>query len=70
MIISISQSSDALNPHRSVLNYHQSDPQISDKSDKPCFFGIFEKLVLFLDDEMEMLRLIYYANPNPCNFDQ
>jgi hypothetical protein len=38
MKIFISQSSDALNPHQSVLNYHQSDSQISDKSDEPCFF--------------------------------
>jgi hypothetical protein len=36
MTIFISQSSDALNPHQSVLNYHQLDPQISDKSDEPC----------------------------------
>ena len=54
MTIFISQSSDALNPHQSVLNYHQSDPQISDKSDKPCFFGIFEKLVLLLNNDIKI----------------
>ena len=54
MTIFISQSSDALNPHQSVLNYHQSDPQTSDESDEPCFFGIFEKLVLLLNNDIKI----------------
>jgi hypothetical protein len=66
MTIFISQSSDALNPHQSVLDYHQSDSQISDKSDEPCFFfGIFEKLVLFLDNDIDINIQIDYPNPDP-----
>jgi hypothetical protein len=70
MTISISQSSDALNPHQSVLNYHQSDPQISDKSDKPYFFGIFKKLELLLNNDIEIDIQIDNPNPDPCNLDQ
>ena len=67
MTIFISQTSDALNPHQSALHYHQSDAQISDKSDKPCYFGMFEKLVLLLNNDIDIDIQIDNPNPDPCD---
>jgi hypothetical protein len=34
------------------------------------FFGIFEKLVLFLDNDIDRDIQIDNPNPDPCNLDQ
>jgi hypothetical protein len=34
------------------------------------FFGIFEKLVLFLDNDIDINIQIDYPNPDPCGLDQ
>jgi hypothetical protein len=34
------------------------------------FFGIFEKLVLFLDNDIDIDIQIDYPNPDPCVLDQ